>query len=111
MNRVQENLQSVPLITQCILIINVTVHILIFLFSFPVSEICMNPFFIIYKYEYFRIITNVFVHGGIMHIVMNMMSLVQLGTLIEKDFGSIKFLFLTIWTILLAGTLFITLTW
>ncbi len=41
--------------------------------------------------EYYRMITAMFLHGGIIHLVFNMLILHQLGTQLEYFFGSPKF--------------------
>ncbi len=41
--------------------------------------------------EWYRIITGAFLHGSILHIVLNMFVLWQLGTIIETSIGSIRF--------------------
>ena len=41
--------------------------------------------------EYWRVLTNVFVHVGALHIIMNMYALWQLGPFVERLYGSSKF--------------------
>ncbi len=41
--------------------------------------------------EWYRIITGAFLHGSILHIVLNMFVLWQLGTILETSIGSIRF--------------------
>ena len=38
--------------------------------------------------EWWRIVTPVFLHGGLLHFVFNSMALVQLGPLVEEEFGT-----------------------
>ena len=38
--------------------------------------------------EWWRIVTPVFLHGGILHFVMNSMVLVQFGPLVEEEYGT-----------------------
>jgi rhomboid protease GluP len=38
--------------------------------------------------EWWRIVTPVFLHGGILHFAMNSMALVRLGPLVEEEFGT-----------------------
>jgi len=47
---------------------------------------------LISKGEYYRFITSMFLHGGLLHVVLNMYSLYFIGPLIEKVFGRVKYL-------------------
>lgn len=38
--------------------------------------------------EWWRIVTPIFLHGGLLHFVFNSMALVQLGPLVEEEFGT-----------------------
>ncbi|WP_139905386.1 rhomboid family intramembrane serine protease [Clostridium thermarum] len=42
--------------------------------------------------EYYRLVTAMFLHGGLLHIALNMYSLRMIGTLIEKIYGNGKFI-------------------
>ena len=42
---------------------------------------------------------------------MNMMSLLQLGALLEKSFGTVIFLMLSTWSVILCGTLYVFFNW
>ena len=52
-----------------------------------------------------------FVHGGIFHIAMNMSSLLQLGMTMEVQFGSLQFLYLSLWSVVLVGVLYVSFCW
>ena len=41
--------------------------------------------------EWWRLVTSMFLHGGMLHIAFNMIVLVQVGTLVERMFGSKRF--------------------
>lgn len=47
---------------------------------------------VIVKHEYYRLITCIFMHFGLAHLLNNMFSLVLLGNEAEKFYGKIKFL-------------------
>jgi rhomboid protease GluP len=51
-----------------------------------------NP--LILKGEWWRFFTPMFLHFGLMHLVMNMFSLYIMGPLVERIFGKIRFLFI-----------------
>lgn len=50
----------------------------------------LAPIFITQNHEYWRIITSAFLHGGLMHIFVNMISLWSLGRFIEYAAGSVR---------------------
>ncbi|MEA3383359.1 MAG: rhomboid family intramembrane serine protease [Campylobacterota bacterium] len=66
----------------------------------------LNIYF--FQYElYYQLLSTMFVHGGIAHILMNMFVLYQFGNMIEEAIGFKKYLFLYIFGGLLTsiGTL------
>jgi membrane associated rhomboid family serine protease len=54
------------------------------------------PFFV--QHQWWRLITAMFLHGGLIHIGFNMMSLMQLGPALEELYGSARYLFLYVAT-------------
>jgi rhomboid protease GluP len=56
------------------------------------------PYGIYYRHEWYRLITAMFLHGGLIHIGFNMMSLMQLGPALEELYGSSRYFFLYIFT-------------
>lgn len=44
--------------------------------------------------QYWRLLTSMFLHGGVLHLVMNLLGLFQLGTLYEAMFGTRRFVFI-----------------
>jgi rhomboid protease GluP len=57
-----------------------------------------SPYGIYYRREWYRLITAMFLHGGLIHIGFNMMSLMQLGPALEELYGSSRYFFLYIFT-------------
>jgi rhomboid protease GluP len=53
---------------------------------------------IFYLNEWWRLVTAVFLHGGLIHIGFNMMALMQLGPAIEELYGSARYLFIYVFT-------------
>ena len=43
------------------------------------------------NHEYWRFFTSVFLHGGMVHLAMNMWSLVVIGPLVERLYGNLAF--------------------
>lgn len=50
------------------------------------------------KHEWYRLVTAMFLHGGLIHIGFNMMILMDLGPIVEEVYGSSRFLFLYVAT-------------
>ncbi len=44
--------------------------------------------------EWWRLISSMFLHIGLLHLLMNMLAIFYLGTAVEKIYGSIRFLFI-----------------
>lgn len=65
-------------------IIDSNVNVLVFLGA------KVNP--LIERGEYYRLITCTFLHGGIIHLGLNMYALNALGPLIEKVYGKVKYI-------------------
>ena len=53
--------------------------------------------------EWWRIVTAAFLHGGVLHILFNMIALAQVGTVIELTFGGARMLALYTVSLLVAG--------
>jgi rhomboid protease GluP len=56
------------------------------------------PYSIFYMNEWWRLVTAMFLHGGLIHIGFNMMALMQLGPALEELYGSGRYLFLYVLT-------------
>ncbi|GAB2573381.1 rhomboid family intramembrane serine protease [Gracilibacillus alcaliphilus] len=85
-----------PYITYFLLVINVVLFLLV-----ESQGGSMNPEVLIEfgaKYniavldgEWWRIITSMFLHIGILHLLLNMMALFFIGTLVERMYGNLRF--------------------
>ena len=64
-----------------------------------------NYSFLVRRGEYFRLITYMFLHGGIMHIVLNMYSLYIVGPKVEDFFGKWKYLLIYLFSGISGGLL------
>jgi rhomboid protease GluP len=52
------------------------------------------PYAIFFQHEWYRLVTAMFLHGGLIHIGFNMMVLMDIGPVVEEVYGSPRFLFL-----------------
>lgn len=74
----------------------VLINILIFLWCTFGGELLYNigvlsPYSFWEKKQYYRLLSSMFLHGDINHIVNNMLILFGLGTMIEKEIGHLTF--------------------
>ena len=81
------------------------------IFDPPLIHYTMCPRNILYLQEWYRILTSSFFHGGLMHIAMNLMATVSLGSLLERRFGTFRFVFTILWSVLLTGIIYIGVAW
>jgi rhomboid protease GluP len=57
------------------------------------------PFgFMFQEHQWWRLVTAMFLHGGLLHIGFNMMTLMQIGPALEELYGSARYLFLYVVT-------------
>lgn len=89
-------MRNLPVVTKNLLIINV----LMFLASYVLQPMGLDltnllglHFFLASDFHLYQLFTYMFMHGGMMHIVMNMFMLWMFGMVIENVWGSRKFLF------------------
>jgi membrane associated rhomboid family serine protease len=82
--------------------INVVVFALEYLFPRVMGYLAMTPLLVL-SGMFWQPFTYMFVHGGISHLLGNMLGLLFFGTAIEKEMGSKEFLLFYILTGTLAG--------
>lgn len=108
--RIGEYLSKIPFVTLSLITLNCVVYCIIFFSSVSINRVAISASQVL-DGEYFRVVTSVFVHGGILHILGNMLTLLDLGWYLESQFGSMKFAFLSVWSILATGFLYVLLSW
>lgn len=57
-----------------------------------------NGYSILVLHQWYRLITAMFLHNGLIHIGFNMMVLLDIGPVVEELFGSARYLFIYIFT-------------
>ena len=53
-----------------------------------------NPWAVLIHHEWYRLVTGMFLHGGLIHIGFNMMVLLDIGPIVEELYGSARYLFI-----------------
>jgi len=85
--------KSIPLVTRSVIAVCVTIQLIEYIFGSVTGHICIYPPKIVNSHEYWRLFTAAWFHGGILHILMNMMAFQGLGTTIERQLGSLSLLY------------------
>lgn len=87
---------SIPFCTGALLATCVTLHVVILLGGFDVlSAVCFSGEGILNGRVY-TIFTSVLFHGGLLHLVFNMMAFVPMGGSIERQLGSVRYTYLVL---------------
>lgn len=79
-----------------VMIILIAMNIIIYIYCTYTGELvynvgCMDAERVLLDKEYYRFFTSMFMHGGIEHIVSNMIFLAALGEMLEKAIGHVRF--------------------
>ena len=69
------------------------------------------PAAVIYQRQYYRLLSNVFVHNGLSHLGMNLATLVLVGAPVERLFGSLQMAFFVLWAALASSALYVGAFW
>jgi membrane associated rhomboid family serine protease len=79
-----------------LLIVNTVVFILTGLLSQPFGKdirlLELAPVAVVYHYAFWQLVTYLFLHGDVWHLVFNMLALWMFGTPLERDWGTQRFL-------------------
>eukprot|EP00466_Bigelowiella_natans_P020372 jgi/Bigna1/91013/estExt_fgenesh1_pg.C_850095 len=104
--RLGQMCQNLPVVSRVILGVCFIVYFYTpMLYPYESLYFDMNPYRIVFKNEYYRLLTGCYLHGGIFHIAMNMLTFFSIGVGIEQSIGSLSFFGLTILFSLLSTSL------
>lgn len=111
LTRLQEFFAATPLVTLAILCTCVAVFVADSIgdFNAALAAFSLSPAACFGDVQLYRIVTAAFTHGSILHIGMNMVSLVSLGSSLEPLFGTLGFFFLVTLYTLTIGVTFLAL--
>lgn len=87
--------RNMPPVTRNILLINVIVYLAVLLLpriEAPLVNLCALHYFTSQQFNIVQVVTYMFVHTTFMHLFFNMFALVMFGVVIERTFGSKRFL-------------------
>ncbi|MBQ7789624.1 MAG: rhomboid family intramembrane serine protease [Bacilli bacterium] len=83
--------QKKPIVTYVLIVLNVMIFLLSQIYPKLVGMFGNNYMFIQSR-QIYRLITSMFLHGGIMHLLFNMYALYILGSQVERYYGKRRFL-------------------
>ena len=79
-----------PYVTYALIGINTIIFVISMIINI-LPLFAVNRYFIVHG-EYYRLITGIFFHNGILHLMFNMYSLYVIGTQLESFLGKVKYL-------------------
>jgi membrane associated rhomboid family serine protease len=111
MSRLLDAVKSIPLCTLAIISVCAALQLYVFLFDADVVNFALSGRAVLYLGEYYRLLTSAFFHGGLQHIFFNMMSVVTIGSGVERSLGTIAMAHVALWSVLLGSLLFVAIQW
>jgi len=93
------------LATYSLIILNILMYIVTIFYTKEIDNFSLqklihlgaiNGLLVVLKGEWYRVFTAMFLHGGLMHIVMNMFSLYIIGKAVELHFSKISYIMIYI---------------
>ena len=84
-----------PIVTYIIIVLN----LMVFLYGMlhnndELINIFGNNYELVQKGQFYRLLTCMFVHGSIMHLLLNMYALYTIGPVVERYYGKSKYIFI-----------------
>lgn len=92
-------MRNIPIVTKNLLIVNIVAFLITYILGkdasggYVLNDLLGLHFFMASDFHVYQILTYLFMHGGIFHIVMNMFMLWMFGAIVERVWGAKKFLF------------------
>ena len=93
-----------PIVTYIIIVLNLMVFLYGMLHSNDeLIDIFGNNYVLVQAGQFYRLLTCMFIHGGIMHLLLNMYALYTIGPVVERYYGKSKYIFIYLVSGLLAS--------
>lgn len=54
--------------------------------------LALRPYYVVHRFAVWQLFTYLFLHGGVMHLLFNMLTLWMFGVTLERDWGTRRFL-------------------
>lgn len=105
--------KKIPIITYGLIITNILIYVLSILFgnyNEILDRFCLYGPNIREYGEYYRLITSGFLHGNILHLILNCYALYIIGSQVESYMGKTKFIIIYLFSLLMGSLMSITLS-
>ncbi len=92
-------MRNIPIVTKNLLIVNVLAFLITYVVgkdasgNYALTDPLGLHFFLASDFHFYQLFTYMFMHGGFEHIIFNMFALWMFGCVVERVWGSKKFLF------------------
>jgi len=86
-------LRTIPVITKAVLFVCVGLYLIGFVFGTFNGTVCYSSSSILNRKQVYRLVSGAWFHNGILHIALNMMAFLPMGSELERHMGSIQFMF------------------
>lgn len=97
-----------PLLTKAILISCLGIYAVQLIAGYELAnEVCLGLNAVTHNLQVYRIVASAFVHGGLLHVALNMLAFVPIGTSLERMQGTLALAHLTALLLLLGGGIYI----
>lgn len=103
----ESSLRNLPPTTLATIAVCVFLHIVQNLLGWNLQLFTMCPKLVLFSHEYYRVFSSALFHANLMHIGMNMLSAVAIGSSLEKRMGTLRLLFSIWWAILITSAIYI----
>lgn len=98
--------EGTPFITSAVVAVCAAIYLVCLLVGYDsFAEICFLPSAIVSQFQVYRIYTAILFHGSFLHVFFNMLTLVPLGSELERIMGTVRLLY-TILLLALSNAVF-----
>ena len=82
---------STPILTMVLIVLNVLIYFLMMFNYETFIQNLGNHFVFLQKGEIWRLVSSMFLHGDVIHLMSNMLALYMVGPMVEKYYGKSKY--------------------
>ncbi|KAJ4462291.1 putative rhomboid family protein [Paratrimastix pyriformis] len=110
-SRVKAWVSTIPFGTRLVACLLVGVFVFGLVAGRDVAWVCTLPAAVIYSFQFWRLLTPPIFHANILHITLNIAALLPMGRELERDLGTMRFLWLNILFGILSGAINVLMAW